>query len=429
MVTNPQPERPATSKNYTYGTHRLRDPAETLRLISPHFPAMGLTRIADLTGLDSIGIPVCNAIRPNSKSLSVSQGKGLNLMLAKVSAAMESIELYHAENVQLEVTTGSYQALAHKANVVDPARLNLHPQTCYQPDLSIAWVRGVDLIRETECFVPYDLVHCSLLTASVKAPIFFISSSGLASGNHRLEAISHGICEVIERDATHLWELKLGQGQIELVDLDTVDSRPCRELLARLDEAGFATYVWSMTADVELPVFGCAIVEGPASISLLPLGIYHGYGCHLSKEVAFCRAVTEAAQSRLTYISGARDDLFREEYEIAQSEFNRAQWEKLLGRRPAALDFRKLPSRETDSLAGDIAVQLSLLQRAGFDQVIVVDLTQPRFEIPVVRVIIPDMAQSPDEGMTHLSGRAKDYALRQFMVERLLSGDFSQILG
>lgn len=412
-------------KNYTCGTHRVCDPAETFRHIAPHFASVGLTRIADVTGLDSIGIPVCNAIRPNAKSLSVSQGKGANLMLAKVSAAMEAIELYHAENVSLDLTFSSYQDLACTASACDPNRLNLQPFTRYERDWVIPWVKGFDLLQKREVFVPYDLVHCSLLPADTRDSIFFISSSGLASGNHPLEAVSHALCEVVERDATHLWELKVRQRPAEYVDLASVDASSCRELLDKLDQAGFSTYVWNMTSDVPIPAFGCAIAEHPAARPLLSVGIFHGFGCHLSKEIALSRAITEAAQSRLTYISGARDDLFREEYALTQAEFHQAQWLKLLAPAQPALDFRRLPSLETDSLEDDVAVQLAYLKRAGFEQVIVVDLSQPQIGIPVVRVIIPGMAQSPDEGAPALSQRAREYFLKESLVQQLLSGDFA----
>ncbi|MGW8989068.1 hypothetical protein ACWGRF_03920 [Streptomyces zhihengii] len=57
----------------------------------------GITRVADLTGLDVIGLPVWTAIRPASKTLSASQGKGAAALLAKLSAVMEAIELWHVE--------------------------------------------------------------------------------------------------------------------------------------------------------------------------------------------------------------------------------------------------------------------------------------------------------------------------------------------
>src|SRR6201999_785112 len=76
-------------------TLRSRDPEETLRLLLPHLERHGITRLANVTGLDRIGIPVYQAIRPNSRGLSLSQGKGVDEVSAQVSALMESLECHH----------------------------------------------------------------------------------------------------------------------------------------------------------------------------------------------------------------------------------------------------------------------------------------------------------------------------------------------
>ena len=60
---------------------------------------MGITRLADVTGLDRIGVPVFQAIRPLSRSVSVSQGKGLDPDAARASALMEAVETWHAERI------------------------------------------------------------------------------------------------------------------------------------------------------------------------------------------------------------------------------------------------------------------------------------------------------------------------------------------
>ncbi|HSB67827.1 MAG TPA: hypothetical protein VLT62_00645, partial [Candidatus Methylomirabilis sp.] len=53
-------------KGYRDGTHRLTIPEETLARVRPHLAAMGVTRVANITGLDRIGIPVVMVCRPNS---------------------------------------------------------------------------------------------------------------------------------------------------------------------------------------------------------------------------------------------------------------------------------------------------------------------------------------------------------------------------
>src|SRR4051812_35005545 len=90
-------EARGTPKGFRAGTHRCVSPAETVARLRPHLAGMGITRVANVTGLDVIGIPVVMVCRPNSRSLSVSQGKGLDLDAARASGLMESVEMFHAE--------------------------------------------------------------------------------------------------------------------------------------------------------------------------------------------------------------------------------------------------------------------------------------------------------------------------------------------
>lgn len=81
-------------KSYFAGTHRRCPPEETLAAYGPMLPRFQITRLADITDLDCLGVPVFLAVRPNAKGLSVAQGKGLTRVAAKASAMMESIECY-----------------------------------------------------------------------------------------------------------------------------------------------------------------------------------------------------------------------------------------------------------------------------------------------------------------------------------------------
>ena len=64
-------------KLFKRGTHRTTAPDDTLARIAAFARQIGITRVGNITGLDHIGIPVVIAVRPNSRSFSVSQGKGL----------------------------------------------------------------------------------------------------------------------------------------------------------------------------------------------------------------------------------------------------------------------------------------------------------------------------------------------------------------
>ena len=74
------------------GYDRCEPPRETLARLAPHFARLGITRVGELTGLDELGLPIAFATRPNSFTLSVSLGRGLDRDSALISAAMEAAE-------------------------------------------------------------------------------------------------------------------------------------------------------------------------------------------------------------------------------------------------------------------------------------------------------------------------------------------------
>lgn len=95
-----------------YGVHRTVDVKETIKNARKVLEKVGITRIADITGLDRLGIPVVSATVPEDKcAISVNNGKGLTLDAAMAGAMMETIERYSAENVKKKLITGTYNQL------------------------------------------------------------------------------------------------------------------------------------------------------------------------------------------------------------------------------------------------------------------------------------------------------------------------------
>lgn len=393
MTVNPTSEGPPAAKQFTRGTHRTVNPEETLRRAIELGPRVGITRVANITGLDRVGLPVVAVYRPGARSLVVSQGKGLDLVAAKASGLMEALEGYHAERPQLPLRLESYQALSAQLPVVDVARLPRNSTGTYTPSKRILWCEGQDAATRQPVWVPFEMVHTDFtLPLPSGSGCFTMSSNGLASGNHLLEAISHGICELVERDAMALWELQGGTRQLERrVNPDTVDDPLCREVLARLSSADIAFGIWEATSDVGLATFVCLIVDaaGPAG----QVHSSHGSGCHPAREVALLRALTEAAQTRLTYIAGARDDADRRFFARARASTRVEQLrDQIVGERAAATrDFGTAPTRAAATFDQDVAWELDCLRAAALDKVVTVDLSQPAMGVPVVRVIIPGL--------------------------------------
>ena len=126
--------------------------------VRPHMAAIGITRVAGITGLDRIGIPVYMASRPNSRSVAVSQGKGLTVEAARVSALMEAVESWHVEQPLSQIIRGSERQLRSSSPLAG-VQLPLCQGSAFHEDLEINWVRATALRDDSDCLVPFELIH------------------------------------------------------------------------------------------------------------------------------------------------------------------------------------------------------------------------------------------------------------------------------
>lgn len=381
-------------KNFTSGTQRICAPSDTLEAVRPHLAAMGITRIANITGLDRIGIPVVLVCRPNSRSLSTSVGKGLDLVNATVSGVMESIELHHGERVmQPLLLATATELLAGGRRIAQVSQLPKTRSSRYNPGLPILWVEGFDLLAREPAWLPFETVHSSALSdAPTGSGCFAATSNGLASGNHIIEAMVHATLEVIERDSAAVWGAK-GRAFVNstAIDLGSIVDPTCLDALNRCRVAGIVPTIFDITSDINVPAYLCEIREEG---SWQTTSVFSGLGCHFDPSIALLRAVTEAVQSRLVLIAGARDDLSRRDY-VASGHAPPDKCAKLF-----SADAVDIAGRTFNDDLLDLAARL---ERAGIDEVIVVDLTSPLYGIPVVRVVIPGL-EGPDDDPEYVPG-------------------------
>jgi ribosomal protein S12 methylthiotransferase accessory factor len=383
------------SKHYQKGAHLLVDPNLTLARVKPYMSAMGITRIANVTGLDRIGIPVVMVCRPNSHSIAVSQGKGFTLDAAKASGLMESIESWHAEHIELPLKLGNFDNLSVGHRMINIECLPVMRDSLYHSKLPILWIEGTNLVDETSVWLPHEIVHTFYAhPVPSGSGCFAQSSNGLASGNHYLEAVSHAICECVERDSTSLWHHK---NQIEKdalkLDLTSVDDEISRELITRLQAANLAVTVWNTTSDSGIPSFDCILLDPQQLLSHPGMGA----GCHPCKSIALVRALTEAAQVRTTYIAGSRDDLTHQEFKPAELEQKNQLLHRTAGGNIGVVDFTSIADRQFATFDEDVNWMLAQLVNIGIDEVVCVDLSKPAFDIPVVRIVIPGLEGPHDE--------------------------------
>ena len=391
------------AKRYRGGTHRALSPAETLERFLPLRREMGITRLANVTGLDVLGIPVYMACRPLSRSIAVSQGKGTTREEAKVSAFMEAAESYHAERITQPLKLASQAELARDCALVDVEGLPRSRLGRFDPLQPILWIEGQDLMSGQTLWLPFEMVSTNYtLPQPPGSYAFAANTNGLASGNLLDEAVLHGLCELIERDAMALWRLEGSEARARTrVRLDSVEDAAARDMLARFEASGVEIGLWEVTSDVGVAAFCCIAVDRDGGGTEPELGA----GCHPAREIAVLRALSEAAQSRTTRIAGSRDDFAPESYGQSARSARQAAARDWLAAAPRR-DYGTAPDFAGASIEADLQGLLERLQRAGLPQVLRLDLSKPEIGIPVARMVVPGLEGAyPGPDSDYLPGR------------------------
>jgi len=381
-----------TEKRLRSGTHRTATLEETSRKLRPLLSRLGITRVANVTGLDVIGTPVVAVHRPNSRSLSVSFGKGATLESARTSGIMEALESFHAESILHPLLLASHDELAAQKRITKVEALPRLSISAYHPQKPILWIEGRELTHDVSMWLPYEIVHTDFrVPFPTGTGCFYMSSNGLASGNHLLEAKLHALCELIERDATTLWTARRPEARrLSRIDIASVDDSLCLAVFAQLEAAGMAFAVWETTSDLGVAAFIATVIERGVS-SVGAVGGISGMGCHPVREIALLRAVTEAIQGRLTLISGARDDLSHQLYRERRNDERAQRIAREIANETCPRKFHDVPTFDGASIEADLSWVMARTVAAGLEEIVAVDLTIPEFDIPVVRVVVPGL--------------------------------------
>ncbi|MDI3486219.1 MAG: thioglycine synthase, partial [Methanolobus sp.] len=245
------------------GTQRVLDENSTLEKTKDNLKSIGVTRIASITDLDRLGIPVFSSIRPSAAegAISVYSGKGSNETQARISSMMEGFERCLAEksgineNVKDEIkaihVVESYENLIKENQVVSPQSLIIAES--YNPTALIEWVQGWDLLKNEETFVPANSVYHPYEAPGRTLKLFRSNTNGLAAGNTNYE------------------------------------------ILRKFTDNEVDVKIWALNHDTDITTVVVATDDVRLKDAAL---LVMGAGTHLKPEIAVRRALTEAAQSR-----------------------------------------------------------------------------------------------------------------------------------
>lgn len=403
------------------GTSRIKPAHETLNNVMPISKKIGVTRLADITDMDVLRIPNYSAVVPGTEDyIWVYSGKGPTKRHAMASALMESIERYSSlpSGWLGKFVRSSYSELSKTHKVLHPDEIVEPMRFVYHTDMMMDWLPGYDLVSGEEIMVPASIALFRY-TSSPPAinPFSYFHTNGLASGNVMEEAVCHALCEVIERDAMSLADLRASAIPFHIlrtivhslnaaafsvspiltdkfvddpsifpdVDISEIDFEPVKTLVEKFRQAGISLMVKDITSDIGIPTFNASSVEW---ISHDYGYLAEGHGTHPDARIAVLRAITEVSQTRAANIQGARDDLRKIKYNDENTDDRRA-WQFMHSTKK--IRFSEVPTFFNEDILDDINFILYRLKNVGLNQVIIVDLTNPDIGIPVVRAIVPGL--------------------------------------
>ncbi len=353
---------------------------------------IGVSRIAVLTGLDRLDYPVAAAIRPLSKNLSVSFGKGETLEHAKLSAVMEAAELYYSETPPSVLQKAAYRHF-QAGTALNPSCLEPVDFDIDLNDIQFDWVEGFNLRTRKKLMMPWDVISMDYSTEARKRPrLLQFGATGLAADFDEAKAVLHGLYEVVERDCHNRWNnLPNEQRELTRVDPNSVQEAAGKSLLKKIAEAGLEVMVWDMTGPGAITCYLAEIFDKEPHAAT---AYVQGAAAALTPATALRKALAEALQIRLTYIAGSRDDL---------------DWTDFGDRYVDIIDNRILLMREVKASSMVLPVaekyedaldELNFLTRRmqdfTTDTIAVVRLSPAQCPVTVVKVVVPTFTDTPD---------------------------------
>ena len=406
------------TSSYTLGSSlRTRTAAETLAIAGPIAARLGITRVTDITRLDRVGIPVAASIRPDAHPLSlcVCAGKGLTAEDALVGAAMEAIEFALAEPGRSRVEVMTTKPI-RIADGLSQTLLDLCPRFGVRIDLDAEMVCAAaeELNSGETWLLPADLIFHPGPTANGNTAYYQASTNGLASGNTVLEATVHGLAEVIERD------IQSFQHFLNTSVLVQSQSLPdfLKPWLKAIADVGLDLYVRYVENEFGLPFFSSTVVDAQAGT---PLYVNGGFGVHTHRSISLVRAITEAIQSRLSFIHGGRDSMTHDYRAYrgwsAQRLADRVSELTAIVANPiGAVNFDDIPDHAamTPDVESAYVFLSEALGRCGMTRICRTAFTTPEDVLQVVRIVVPGL-EMWDDRSRRVGPRLRDY------VEKLQS--------
>jgi ribosomal protein S12 methylthiotransferase accessory factor len=339
-------------------------------VIRPWMAGWGITRLADVTGLDYLGIPMAAAIRPLGDPARL-VAAGPTLADAAVSAALAVARLWHAScTVPGPVARGASADFMPGYEVGD---LDLPPDCLVTRSTNLDWMQARSLADGSLTIVPRDLVCLSPAPRRQWRPAFLTATTtGLGAGTTHDEATLNALCSWAAHDDAAL----LPHGGITAVlDPRTIPDAWCARTIQQVTDSGGQAVIAALPSRTGMPCWITALRSGDVATA--------GIAAHPDPVAALVAALCDAVAGRLAALAGSDGLVVSGHLAFAGWDGRPLPWRDLVA---------GMMARPVGGTPAEVAAVTRLTYAATGAAPLVVDLAGDG-GIAVVKVLCPDPAR------------------------------------
>ncbi|MCP4346565.1 MAG: tetratricopeptide repeat protein [Desulfobacterales bacterium] len=369
-------------KKFTLDQDKILPPEETVRRFKEKLKKINLDILENTVRIDNgrLDIPVyfstCGKDAVSVIGTKKQMGKGGTPQQAEASAVMELAERFSFFSFCKDpgnFFVGKYHNLKDKAVPFEMIAKSVHDesedleltQKIFE-NLPLKWTPGYNLTQEKEVLVPFDW-------------FFTINEfNGPCAGNCAEEALSQGICEIVERHVSSF--ISQNKLKVPAIRPDSATDPLIAEMLEKYTKAGVRLYVSDFSLDMGIPSVG-VLAYDPSTFPEKSEIVWTA-GTTPDPQKALSRALTETAQLAGDFNTGSNY--------VASGlpKFTQTDQAEFVINPGKQVDITNLPDISDNNIKKEVQNCLSALAGKGME-VIAVNTMHQSLEIPAFYTIIP----------------------------------------
>ena len=369
-------------KTYTHDQDKILPPVETIRRLKKKLQKLDLDILDRTVRIDKgrLDIPVyfsyCGTDATELTGTKKQMGKGATPEQAEASAVMELAERFSffsfASN-PANFIFAPFDALKEDAISFESIAKSVHDESSdleasrkVFETLPMKWTKAYNLTSQEAFLVPFDWFYA------------INAFNGPSAGNCIEEALSQGICEIVERHTSSI--ISHNQSVCPAINPDSATDPMVVEMLHKYHSAGVQVYLTDFSLDLGIPTVG-ALAYDPSTFPDKSEIVWTA-GTTPNPEKALSRALTEVAQLAGDFNSGTNY--------VASGlpKFTRINDAEFVTHPEHTINISDLPDISSDNIKVEVENCIAELAARGLEA-IVINTTHPLLNIPAFYTIVP----------------------------------------